>query len=165
MSDEQPDHESIQTAPEPVQSLQEQAFRAEYEYRGKMLEPWSHVRKTAAEMLGLRYGFKTTADNLYEVDNPSKPGEKVTLYDGMLHDCAIVLWLCSQPDSTCRKARRQPALFESAIDKWADENGIDILSPTIGEASEIFMGLITGENNAKGVPAKQKGLGDHESPN
>lgn len=136
------------------------AFRQELEYRGKALEPFSHLRQTAAMNLGLRY-WALSPDDLREIRNPSAtPGtdepDTVTVYDGLIHDTAIVLWLCNQPDSVCQRARRVPREFENKIDKWADENGITVGSDSLAEATSVFLQLVNSAAAAKGVPAEDK---------
>lgn len=78
--------------------------------------------------------------------------EHITLYDGLVMDAAIVLWLCSQPDSVCQRARRKPREFETQVDKWADENGITINSPYLGEATALFGEIMQGTGDSKGEP-------------
>lgn len=150
MNEETLDHEL-------TENPMEAAFRdGTLEYRGKMLEPFSHLRQTAAMNLGLRF-WMLSADDLREIRNPNpKEGEpeSVTVYDGMIHDTAIVLWLCHQPDSVCQRARRIPREYEDKIDKWADENGITVGSDTLAEATGIFMLLVNSTNASKGVPSK-----------
>lgn len=180
MQDEQPD-------PELSDTPQDAAFRAgDLTYREKALEPFSHLRQTAAMNLGLRY-WMLGQDDLREIANPhmaeleaareivNRPvdsdertaalatverlkdePESVTVYDGMIHDAAIVLWLCHQPDSVCQKARRQPRGFESKIDAWADEHGITVGSDSLAEATQLFMSLVNSANASKGVPDKDK---------
>lgn len=158
---EDQDHELNETA-------QETAFRSgELSYRGKTLEPFSHLRQTAAMNLGLRY-WMLSQDDLREISNPHpKEGEPdtVTVYDGMIHDAAIVLWLCHQPDSVCQRARRVPRGYEDKIDKWADENGITVGSDTLAEATGLFMELVNASNASKGVPGESKGRPDSEPKN
>lgn len=82
--------------------------------------------------------------------------ESITLYDGLVMDAAIVLWLCSQPDSVCQRARRKPREFETQIDKWADENGIVINSPHLAEATALFGEIMQGTADSRGEPDLDK---------
>lgn len=165
----------------------EQAFRHEPEFLA--IHPFSFVRETAAEALGMRYG-SLTEEEVHRHPNPdyamkieaeaalrgigtkklnkaektqadqfrntvakfaNEPPETIT-WDGMKRDAAIVLWLCSQPDSTCQRARRQPREFEGKIDAWADANGLRGSSENMKKAIAEFSRIMAARNEGRGVP-------------
>lgn len=133
----------------------ERAFRAQHEFLGNKLEPFSHLRRTAAENLGLQL-FKMSPDSVYETLGPD--GEPVQMYTGVIRDVGIVLWVCSQPDSVVMRARRKPAEYETQIDKWADEKGATIGGASFVEAMSVFGEIIQAVMSTNPIPnIKEKG--------
>jgi len=164
-----PEENNLASLPSP-----EKAFRDsdEIEFQGRKLEPFSFVRQTAAIELGLRY-WRLTPDDLYTLKTAAsekveplqtKEGiqvgaatipveaQEVQMYDGFVMDIAIVLWLCSQPDSECRRARRKPREYEAKIDHFADQNGIYVGGIHFTEASETFAAIVQAINGSNGHP-------------
>lgn len=168
----------------------EEAFRHQPEFAGAV-HPYSFVRETAAEALGLRYGSLTEED-VHRHPNPdferrngarkelagivgagkklSKKAEsraeelrkviadfadepeEVLTWDGMKRDAVIVLWLCSQPDSVCQRARRKPREYEGVIDTWADEHSLSGNGDAMQKAIVEFSRIIKARNEGRGVP-------------
>ena len=68
---------------------------------------FSYVRETAAMALGFRQWRLKQSEVIEEqADDPEHPGQKITVYfyDGIVRDMALVLWLCSQDDTTVKQA-------------------------------------------------------------
>ncbi len=128
----------------------ERAFRESeaLEFRGRPLEPFSFLRQTTAIELGLRY-WRLSPDDLYTIKGEA---EEVQMYDGMVMDAAIILWVCHQPDQTCRRARRKPRDYEAAIDKWADDNGVSVGGEYLAEAMQVFGAIMGAVNASRGEP-------------
>lgn len=101
---------------------QELAFErsADMQWGGKALEPFSYLRKTASIRLGMRY-WKLQPGEI-ELVSGEENGEQwqLEVYDHLAEDCAITLWLCSQDDAMCRRARRDPEWAQAEIDVWAE---------------------------------------------
>jgi hypothetical protein len=75
------------------------------------------------------------------------------IYDNMMMDVAIVLWLCSLPDAEVRKVRRNPLKYEEELDTWAEENKIfteGIKSSKL--ALQTFIAIINDVNASQGTP-------------
>lgn len=90
--------------------------------------------------------------------------EFIVTYEGLMWDASLVLWLCSQPDSTCRRARRQPDKFEAEIDKWADQNGITMNGDSLAEAYAVFSDIMNDTAASRGEPVVEGG-NDVADPN
>lgn len=135
-----------------------------FEFLGRPLHPFTFVRHTAAIALGLRY-WRLSPSDLYTVKVPKPPEEGETpdpasppelvdtpMYDDIFTDIAVVLWLCHQPDSICRRARRKPADYEAEIDAWAEKMRIGFGGANQEEASLLFARIVGAVSASKGVP-------------
>lgn len=82
-------------------SPEEEAYRDSDEmlWRGRRLEPYSFLRRTAAIAL-VRY------------------------FGGNMPEPVLAVWLALQSDEKARMARRDPAAVEAEIDAWADRENI-----------------------------------------
>lgn len=89
--------------------------------------------------------------------------EELNSYDGVLYDAILVLWLCSQPDSVCMRARRKPREYEREIDRWAENIGLSIGAPQTEAALQLFSDIVTELQASKGEPKLKEG--EKESPN
>lgn len=86
-----------------------------------------------------------------EIEDIGSPEED--LYDNMMLDVAIVLWLCSVPDATVRKARRRPDVMEEEMDIWAEENRIfDTGIKSSKLALQTFLSIINDVRNSSSAP-------------
>lgn len=82
-------------------------------WRGRDLEPFSYLRKTAAMAL-MRY------------------------FDSNMPEPVIVLWLSLQADEKVKRARRNPQGVEDEIDLWADEQRLlDGVTPE-SECQQVY---------------------------
>lgn len=116
----------------------------EMTWRGIELQPFSYLRKTAAMAL-LRY------------------------FQNNMPEAAIVVWLCLQSDDVVRRARRDPASVENAIDQWADQQGIlcglepdvetqrvyDTITADIAASASVPVGDDGAEKKSETEPAAQ----------
>lgn len=161
----------------------EMAYRRSDDYEfpaGTKLQPFSFLRKTTAVRMGLRV-WKLAPEELYTVRNPNADRileleaqrvgadafdiEKIEeeleslgsieadIYDNMMMDVAIVLWLCSLPDAEVRKVRRNPLKYEEELDTWAEENKIyqeGLKSSKL--ALRTFMAIVNDVNASQGIP-------------
>lgn len=183
---------------------QEAAFRSELEFLGADLEPWSWLRRTAADVLGLRYG-NLSEEEIRRTPNPdfqrrqklqsawesmATPGhkrskkehakmmameaeiktladepEEIVTWAGMMQDIAIVLWLRSQPDSVCHRARRKPREYEGEIDAWAEKNGIGTNAENTKRAVQVFSETLNAANASVGEPIIEGGGSGADDPN
>lgn len=145
----------------------DRAFRdsADYEFRGQKLEPWSFLRKTAAMALGLKY-YRLTKDDVFTIphplgdDRPADAPAEIEMYDGLIFDVAVVLWICHQSDTTCRRARRSRSEFEAEIDAWAEKSGI--AGEHLAEATGLFMRILSDETASTPLPDSGASAGSSE---
>lgn len=173
----------------------EHAFR---EDRTDAVYPYSFLRETTAEALGLRFGNDLKEEDITRAPNPDyerrkkmerelgeltgkaaksaraiklaaeieklreEPATIVMTWKGRKRDTAIVLWVCSQPDSVCQKARAHPEDYESAVDKWADESGLRRPGPLQDKAILEFSRIMASRNQAKGAPDIERGKEEHD---
>lgn len=145
---------------------QEMADRAwnrarSFEFRGKPLQVWDFLRKTAAIELGMRYG-KVSPDELEEVlavDEKGKP-RKVVTYRGVYRDATIVLWLMHQDAAAARQARARPIPAHDLIDQWAEEQRLFSDSMEFDqEAMTLFETLMADDAASAGVPQTEQATG------
>jgi hypothetical protein len=89
-----------------------------------------------------------------KVDSLKDEPETVEVYNEILMDTAIVLYLCTQPDSICHRVRRNPREFEKKVDKWAETNEILVGGGVFGnnEAINLFMTIVNEVNQSDFVP-------------
>ncbi len=78
-------------------------------WRGTTLEPYSFLRKTAAQAL-VRY------------------------FGGNMPEPVLAVWLALAPDAKCKLARRNPAAVEDEIDSWAQGEKLFSIRQRNGEA-------------------------------
>lgn len=134
---------------------QEAADRAwnrarEFTFRGKPLQVWDYLRKTAAKELGLKWGIVPEQDFI-------RLSKSVSTYRGIERDATIVLWLLHQDGPTCRAARAKPQDAQEQIDAWAED--MRLLDDALNidpEALALFMSLMLDEQAATGIPQVQE---------
>lgn len=81
-------------------------------WEGKLLKPFSGRRLIAAQACGLRF-LKLAGQ-----------GGVDPLYDGILWDAVLTVYLCTSPDSECFRAVRQPERVIEAAMKWSEDQGV-----------------------------------------
>lgn len=143
-------------APDPGTKTPEQAFRAEYEFNGTTLKPFSFVRETAAHALGWKM-------HLPEQDADEKD---VTQFTRMLWDATLIVWLCSQPDSVAQRARRLPREYEGKVDDWADKHGVTMNSDAGAEVMRLYAEILSDYFSSQSEPKHEEGGSkETEDPN
>jgi len=146
----------------------EESFRTEPTFLGKPLQPFSFLRQTAAQELGLKYG-RITEQDLFWIDNPNTDRaadepERIQMYNGLLRDAAIVMWVCTQPDREVMRARRKPDDYEARIDAFAEEQGITMGGKSFEDATTAFFSIMAAIAGAQGKPEVKNEEGGDSTP-
>lgn len=122
--------------------------KAGFTFKGEPLLPYSASRKVAAQSMGLLFPFVPDAEEAQETG----------VYQGMLADVIIVIWLCSLKNASEQtrdevkagewnpsKALSKPQAAMEAAMEWAEKTGLaDMNSETFLEAYKTFMAILTG---------------------
>lgn len=95
-------------------------------------------------------------------DSFGDPPAEIQTYGDIIMDAVIVLWLCSQSETTVLRARRKPDEYERPISKWADDNLIGVGRQNTEDAIATFMQIVTDVQVSTGRP-DIKG-GNQDSP-
>lgn len=115
-------------------SPEELAFErsGEMTWRGKEVEPFSYLRKTAAMSL-LRY------------------------FGNNIPEAVVVVWVCLQSDGRVRMARRAPESVEEEIDAWAQaECVLEGLVPD-AETQRVYDAITADIAASASVPVQDDG--------
>jgi hypothetical protein len=120
-------------------------------WAGQKLEPFSSKRQNAATCLGLRFG------NLSREE--MEAGLEGRGYPDMIQDVVIVLYLCfprgkvnahtgmsesiEESYAACNPGQREK-VRRRMLD-WAEDQGIEMMSPTLAEASKIMSQILKEE--------------------
>lgn len=129
--------------------------KAGFELFDKPLYAYSFTRKSAANRMGLIYGY-------VDDDDPIHRASKKLRYSGDIGDTVKVLWLCSIPNAseqsaeerkengwTVQRAERKPDEAYAAAQEWAESHGItDGLSDQFWKAYAVFLDIILGNDKA-----------------
>jgi hypothetical protein len=118
----------------------EQAYRAEYMYKGQVLKPFSFVRETAAYALG------------WKIHIPEQDDDNAANVAPLLFDAIIVIWLCLQPDSVVQRARRKPEEHIQSMDRWAEAEKISLMSESGQAAIKAYSELLTDYFSSQSAP-------------
>jgi hypothetical protein len=130
------DIEDIEKEAGRVTPDQASARSLSWEFKGQKLEPFSRVRQTAAEAIGVKIAstsFGHYAESLAETGS----------YPGFLSDAIMIVWLCSSPIHASYRAVRKPDEASTKALIWWEENGGNLGSPEHVELIEVFGGIIS----------------------
>lgn len=133
--------------------IEETAFinaKRGFELFGSPLSSYSASRKVAAQAMGMQWPFIGEA--------AMAQLQATNMYPGALRDTALVLWLCTLPDSNTALARGiwtpsralgKPEEARDAALEWAEKCGItDTSSEKFAEAFQVFFAIVTGVDAA-----------------
>lgn len=140
--------------PEQTEAQQVEASYVESDchyWKDKKLEPFGSRRQTAANCLGLRFG------NLSKEEMQS--GLEGGGYPDLMQDAIIILYLCYPRGEVNRNTGQSQSIDESyaACDPvqrkhvrrrmldWAEEQGIEMCSPLLAEASKTMTQILKEE--------------------
>lgn len=126
-----------------------------HQWKGRPLKPFSAMRQAAAQRCGLRCGRLNEAE--------AEAFKKTGVYDGIMMDVVLVLFLCSCKESTVLAAMRDPESITVDAMNWADREGISYLGEGFMEASAVFS-KIMGDLFASDFDVEQKTSSDSDDP-
>lgn len=120
-------------------------------WNGQKLEPFSSRRQTAAACLGLRFGNLSKEEMLSGLEGQG--------YPDMIQDTIIILYLCFPRGAINPRTGMSDSIEESyaACDPaqrkhvrrrmldWAESEGIEMMSPTLAEASKVMSQILKEE--------------------
>lgn len=147
-----------------------------HSFQGKDLNPFTVDRQIAAAEMGLRYGYVSDSDRVSITQTTSREVGKgknrkvvqeqttMEVYRQMFRDIIIVLWLCTIKASDVQRAQRKPDEASSKATKWAQDQGISLLSPAYTEAAVTFFAIMSDIENSRAVGVSDDDDNDEESP-
>lgn len=143
--------DDLLSAPDP-EELHEQSFQraAAPTWDGAVIKPLSARRLIAAQSCGLRV-FKLASQRMEGEE------EEIGIYDGILWDATIVVYLCSAPDSESLLAVRRPEVVSERALKWAEAQKLSPDSPRFAELIETFGRMIEDITSSATEPADDAG--------
>jgi len=145
----------------------EESFRTEPTFLGKPLQPFSFLRQTAAQELGLKFYRLNDAD-LFWMERPRDDGsgemDRIQMYNGIIRDAAIVMWVCTQPDREVMRARRKPDEYESKIDAFGDLHDIKVGGAGFEDATTALLSIMAATIDSQGKPEVKNEEGGDSTP-
>ena len=132
--------EDATPVPAEKEDAQEAAFlnSATHLWKGKPINPYTALRESVAQSMGLRYGTGRISKADWEEFKATNS------YTGMYDDIVIVLWLCiDATEQEIWAARSQPKEALKTAYEWAD--GARILRPENLFDAAILLARITNE--------------------
>ena len=105
------------------------AFEAEFEFKGKTLHPFSQGRMRTAFSIGVRMGG--------ESGNPT------------LSDIHAILFICLSEPKFLSKSHRDPDGFWQKLDEWVDEN---ITASDYDEEAKLVKAILEAAFQTKAEP-------------
>lgn len=112
---------------------------AYHSFRGEKLQPFSGFRMRLAELLHLKF-FLTLQRS--QSDDDIKSGFALGTYDGLQHDTAVVLFLCSRPRSGIEWGFEKPGKLLREMNLWADSKNLYRGTAEFEEGSGVAMQIL-----------------------